>query len=295
MAVWARLGERAVVGADGPEVRKLLQGLVSNDLDDLAPDRPLYAALLTPQGKYLFDFLMVDRGEGLWLDAEAARIDDLVRRLLLYRLRAQAAFVRRDDLAVYALFGEGTTLPPLPETVAGFVDPRLPALGVRLVGPPELVEPMLADAFESASEAAYDAHRLALGVPNGSRDLTPDKALLLESGFVELNGVVFDKGCFVGQELTARMRYRATVRKRLLPVRLSADVEPGTPVLAGAVEVGDLHSVRNGAGLALIRLERWRQAQTDGVPLQAGAATVEPWVPDWVDLSFGAKTAASSA
>ncbi len=295
MAAWARLDDRAVVEASGPEVRKLLQGLVSNDLDDLTPERPLYAALLTPQGKYLFDFVMLDRGDRLWLDAEAARAPDLVRRLLLYRLRAKAEFAVREDLPVHAVFGGDLVMPEASPDVALIADPRLPALGWRVIGALEAVAPVLAEAGEATTAEAYDAHRLGLGIPDGSRDLEPDKALLLESGFVELNGVAFDKGCFVGQELTARMRYRATVRKRLLPVRLAGTATPGTPVVDGDVEVGALRSVLGERGLALLRLDRWQRTQEAGRRLQAGDAVVEPWVPDWVDLSFASKAEETSA
>ncbi|MFW5833403.1 MAG: YgfZ/GcvT domain-containing protein [Pseudomonadota bacterium] len=295
MAWWTRLDDRAVVEASGPDLRRLLQGLVSNDVDALTPGHPLYAALLTPQGKYLFDFLMVEVGDAIWLDVEAARADDFVRRLTLYRLRAQATFVRRDDLAVYAVFGDDAPAPMAVDGTAVLADPRLAPLGWRVLGPAEVVEPLLAGRYEPASPAAYDAHRLALGVPDGSRDLEPDKALLLESGFVELHGVAFDKGCFVGQELTARMRYRATVRKRLLPVRLDGRVEPGTAVMDGEVEVGEMRSVQEAQGLALIRLDRWQRALEAERPLHAGEVTVSPWVPDWVDLSFASKTADSSA
>ena len=127
------------------------------------------------------------------------------------------------------------------------------------------------------------------------RDLEPDKALLLENGFVELGGVDFDKGCFVGQELTARMRYRGTVRKRLLPVTLEGTAEPGAAIRDGEIEVGELRSARDGRGLALIRLDRWEKARDAGRPLQAETAVVSPTLPAWLDLTFASKRAESSA
>ncbi|NBB69084.1 MAG: folate-binding protein [Alphaproteobacteria bacterium] len=293
MTRWTRLDDRGVLELSGADAVKLLQGLVSNDLDRLSEASAIYAALLTPQGKYLFDFLVFAHGDGLWLDVEAGRVDDLVRRLTLYRLRADVGFTKRDDLAVYALFdGE-------PAAVAGaeidVVDPRLAALGRRVVGEPARVEAALADLGDAATFEEYDRHRLALGVPAGSRDLEPDKALLLENGFVELHGVDFDKGCFVGQELTARMRYRGTVRKRLVPVTLDRHAEPGTPIRAGEIEVGELRSCHGDMGLALIRLDRWDKARDAGTPLQAETAVVSPRVPDWLDLTFASKRAESSA
>ena len=293
MARFTRLDDRGVLEVSGADATALLQGLVSNDLAHLEQQPAVYAALLTPQGKYLVDFLVYRHGEALWLDVEAARVDDLVRRLTLYRLRADASFTRRDDLAVYALFDgdagavEGAEI--------DLVDPRLDALGRRVVGAPAVVEPALAALAQAADFATWDRHRLALGVPDGTRDLEPDKALLLENGFVELNGVDFDKGCFVGQELTARMRYRATVRKRLLPVCIDGTAVPETPITDGELEVGTLRSVADHVGLALVRLDRWQKAHDADRPLQAGEATVAPWVPDWVDLSFASKVAESSA
>ena len=293
MARWTRLETRGVLELSGADRRTLLQGLVSNDLDQLAAGDAAYAALLTPQGKYLFDFIVVARPDVLWLDVEAARLDDLVRRLTLYRLRADVGFTRRDDLAAYALF-EGDA-PAIEAAEVDLVDPRLAALGRRLIGAPETVEPALAAVAEAADFAAWDRHRLAHGVPDGTRDLEPDKALLLENGFVELNGVDFDKGCFVGQELTARMRYRGTVRKRLVPVTLEGTAEPGTAVRAGDIDVGELRSVNGTQGLALIRLDRWEKARAAGEPLQTETAVVSPRVPDWLDLTFASKRAESSA
>ncbi|TVQ38013.1 MAG: folate-binding protein [Geminicoccaceae bacterium] len=297
MAGWTRLADRTVVAAAGADVRGLLQGLISNDLDDLSPTTPLYAALLTPQGKYLFDFIVVERGLELWLDVEASRAADFARRLLLYRLRAKADFEVRDDLAVYAVFDTEAPPPALPADGAAVaaVDPRLAKLGWRVWGDPAVVEPILRATCAESTPEAYDRFRLLLGIPDGSRDLAPDKALLLENGFVELNGVAFDKGCFVGQELTARMKYRATVRKRLLPVGIDGDAEPGTVIRDGEMEVGELRSRQGDIGLALIRLDRWDKAKAAGRQLQADAATVAPWVPSWVDLSFASKTAESSA
>ena len=293
MARWTRLDDRAVLEVGGADGVKLLQGLVSNDLDRLVHEPAVYAALLTPQGKYLFDFLVCRHGDALWLDVEAARLDDLVRRLTLYRLRADVTFTRRDDLGVYALFdGDAAAVEGAALDVA---DPRLAALGRRVIGTPADVEPGLDAVATAAAPGDFDQHRLTLGVPDGSRDLEPDKALLLENGFVELHGVDFEKGCFVGQELTARMRYRGTVRKRLVPVTLEGTAEPGTAVRAGDIDVGELRSVNGTQGLALIRLDRWEKARAAGEPLQTETAVVSPRVPDWLDLTFASKRAESSA
>jgi len=293
MPRWTRLAQRSVLAVSGADAQKLLQGLVSSDLARLGTEPAVYAALLTPQGKYLFDFVIFRAADALLLDVEAARRDELVRRLTLYRLRADVTFDARDDLGVYAVF-DGDA-PHVKEATVDVVDPRLAALGRRVIGRPDIVERELAAVASAATPAEWERHRLELGVPDGARDLEPDKALLLENGFVELGGVDFDKGCFVGQELTARMRYRSTVRKRLLPVTLRGTAEPGTPVMDREVEVGELRSVEADRGLALIRLDRWDKAREAGRALQAGAAVVEPRVPAWLDLTFASKRADSSA
>ena len=302
--VWCLLSDRAVLAIDGADRAVFLQGLISNDVGRLKPERAIYAALLSAQGKYQADFLLWTDGRVILADVEASRAAWLQQRLVMYRLRAQVTIEPRPSLAVAAV------LPPLPAELGlgtsrgdagitpvgpGSVDPRLAALGARIFADANGREGLAAWLGAAADADVYEAHRLALGVPNGTRDLEPDKALLLECGFVELDGVAFDKGCFVGQELTARMRYRASVRKRLLPVRLSAEAKPGTSVRDGGVAVGELRSVRGATGLAVVRLDRWERARQAGRPLQAGPAVVEPWIPDWVDPSFAVRTPESSA
>ena len=280
------LADRAVLAVAGPDRRTFLQGLVSNDVEKVAANRAVYAALLTPQGKYLHDFFMVEVGDEIWLDAEAARLADLKRRLSVYRLRAMVEIAERPALAVAAAFGSGTLaaldLPdragatrPQPGGVV-FVDPRLAALGARAIAEPEQ---LAAAGLVPGDFAAYDRHRLALGVPDGSRDLVPDKTILLEAGFDELNGVDWQKGCYVGQELTARTKYRGLIKKRLFPVRIDgAAPPPGTPVIAAGKDAGELRSARDGFGLALLRLD----AVTEGATLSADDAVLAPRRPDWM-------------
>lgn len=189
------LADRAVLRLSGEDVRGFLQGLVTNDLALLAPERPLWAGLLTPQGKALFDFILWADGDDVLIDCEAGAADDLARRLTLYRLRRKIGIGPAEGLAVHwAPDGEG---PP---------DPRLPALGRRWLAP--------------AGQAAdgWLAHRLSLGVAEGRAELGSDRTLWLECNAAELNGVSFTKGCYVGQENTARMNYRSKVNRRLVVV-----------------------------------------------------------------------------
>ena len=286
------LPDRGVLAVSGPDCRGFLQGLVSNDVEKIAADRAVYAALLTAQGKYLHDFVMAASGEAIWLDAEAARLADLKRRLSIYRLRAKVVIDEMPDLAVAAVFGDGVcaalNLPEQPGAARPFaegvalVDPRLAALGARVMLPRAEIGNVLAEAGLAETDfAAYDRHRLALGVPDGSRDLVIEKSILLESGFDELNGVDWQKGCYIGQELTARTKYRGLIKKRLFPVRIDgAPPAPGTILSLDGKEAGEMRSSRDAIGLALLRLE----AVADDRSLSAEGAALVPTRPEWMRL-----------
>jgi folate-binding protein YgfZ len=259
--------------------------------------------LLTAQGRYLHDFIIADAGDAIWLDAEAARLADLQRRLTVYRLRAKVALDARPDLAVAAAFGEGALalfgLPEKPGAACPFagglalVDPRLAALGIRVILPrTELSGALAARGLAAADFADWDRLRLLLGVPDGSRDLIPDKSLLLESGFDELNGIDWQKGCYIGQELTARTKYRGLVKRRLFPVRIAGPTPaPGTLVTTAGREVGEMRSARDRLGLALLRLE----AIGENRRLMAGDAAIAPTRPDWMRLDGDALTSGERA
>jgi folate-binding protein YgfZ len=290
------LEDRAVLGVSGPDRRPFLQGLVSNDIEKVTFETARYAALLTAQGKYLHDFVMVEANESIWLDVEAPRLGDLKRRFSVYRLRAKVSLEEHRDLAVAAVFGEGALavfgLPDVPGAARAFgsgaalVDPRLAALGARAVLPREHAATALSGlGLAEADFDTYDRLRLSLGIPDGSRDLVPEKTILLEAGFDELNGVDWQKGCYVGQELTARTRYRGLIRKRLMPVQIHGPAPgQGTLVTADGREAGEMRSSREGLGLALLRIE----AVLEGKRLTAGDATLVPLTPSWMRLSHGA-------
>lgn len=240
----ARLNDRAVIAVTGSEARDFLQGLITNDVRRLRPDMPLYAALLTPQGKVLFDFVLYQRGEVILLDCEAKQEDALKKRLTMYRLRSKVTIETRPDLTVLAAWND--TAAPGPD------DPRLKALGRR-----EIVSVAQVPA-DVAGVDEYLAHRLACGIPEGS-DFGQDRMFALDADLDELQAISFEKGCYVGQELTARMKHRGTARKRLLPV-VSLDgcplPEHECPVLAGEHEIGSLTSAHGATGFALVRLDR---------------------------------------
>ena len=281
---------RGILAVSGPDRRSFLQGLVSNDVERLMPERALYAALLTAQGKYLHDFIMIDRDEEIWLDGERERLPDLKRRLAMYRLRARIALEARPELAVAAVFGEGALarlgLAEAAGTARAFsggialADPRLAVLGGRAVAPRDTMRAALAaSGLGEAEAAAYDRHRLARGIPDGSRDLVVEKTVLLEAGFDELNGVDWQKGCYVGQELTARTKYRGLIKKRLFPVRIEGPLPaPGAALLLDGKDAGEMRSSCDGLGLALLRLD----AVAEKRPLIAGGSTIVPLTPPWM-------------
>jgi folate-binding protein YgfZ len=275
---------RGVIAVGGPDRVDFLQGLISNDTTKVAPGRAIWAALLTAQGRFLNDMFVADGGnDTLLLETERARAPALAKKLGLYKLRSKVTVEDRSTaMDVAVVFGPGAeTVLPLAGGVA-FVDPRLPELGVRLLAPASQATALLAvRGVVAAPIEAYDALRLRLGVPDGSRDLVVDKALLLENGFDELNGVDWQKGCYMGQELTARTKYRALIRKRLFPVRIEGALpEPGTAIFKNGQEVGELRSGSGSRALAMLRLD----AVQAGQELKAGETGVVPEIPDWMRL-----------
>jgi folate-binding Fe-S cluster repair protein YgfZ len=247
----ALLPDRAVLEISGEDRVAFLQGLISNDVTKALANQALWAALLTPQGKWLADFFVIATGDLLLLDVEAAQLAMLIQRLSRFRLRAKVAL--RDasaDWRVHAAWGEGAP----PEGLAAR-DPRLPEAGWRVLAPATLPT--------NASAEDYAAHRLALGLPDGS------------------NGISWTKGCYMGQELTARTRYRGLLKRRLVPVAIEGPApERGTPILTPeGAEAGEMRSSHGAQGLALLRLE-WLEK---GV-LAAGGARLTPQPPPWMKL-----------
>jgi tRNA-modifying protein YgfZ len=269
MSEIAYLPERGVVEVTGEDRVSFLQGLVSNDVAAAVPGQALWAALLTPQGKWLADFFILADGDRLLLDCERAQAPMLVKHLSRYRLRTRAALRdASDEFAVHAAWGDA---PPTAGLVAA--DTRLPDAGWRVLASALL--PGAADA------ALWQAHRIALGLPDGSRDMESEKTVLLEAGFDELAGVSWSKGCYMGQELTARTKYRGLVKRRLMPVFVQGSMpEAGTAVLRGGQEVGVLRSSAGQAALAVLRID----ALGEGPALTCGSSILTPRPPSWMRL-----------
>ena len=268
MSSLAHLTDRDVIAVSGPEASTFLQGLITNDTGSLSEGSTMYAALLTPQGKVLFDFLVVAREGGFLLDAPAVTADALIKRLTLYRLRSKVTIARRDDLAVLA----GWDRAQLPD--AGFADPRLAALGRRAIVSRDAIPQ------DAAGPDAWHGHRLDCGVPEGA-DFGQDRIFALDADLDELHAVSFEKGCYVGQELTARMKHRGTARKRVLPVAtLDGTALTAADVSAATLEIGSVVSIYGARGFALIRLDRLAESQ--GAELRVAGTLVRVTKPAWL-------------
>lgn len=257
---FAPLDSRALIRVDGPDWRDFLQGLISNDVERLRPGEARFAALLTPQGRMLFDLFVIGTGEGCLLDVQAAQRQAAIMRLSIYRLRAKVEIAEAAG-RVIALWG------PLagPAPTGWIADPRLDGLGWRGV---DLEPPVGA---QVVGEDAYDAWRLGLGVPDPARDCAPDKTYPIEADFDLLNGIDFKKGCYVGQETTSRMKRRGGIRSRMLPIVFDGPAPArGAEVLAGELRAGEALSGRDGRAMALLRLDRIEGAAltVDGRPVR---------------------------
>lgn len=282
-ASYAKL-PREIVAISGTDQRNFLQGLISQDINKVTPDCAVYGTLLTPQGKYLHDFIVSQQGDQLLFDCEKGRAEDLVTRLSRFKLRADVQLELRTDLSVVAVFGEGSTetlgleareaLTTTFGSTIAMVDPRTAALGCRLIGPIKDIEMLLQDRGIAAGNLdAYDQLRIAHQVPDGTRDLEIEKSILLESNIDTLNGIDWEKGCYMGQELTARTKYRGLVKRGLIAFRTGNDAaKSGDPVHSGDKVVGE---VRSTSGELLLVSVRMDALEDDAPALTAAGALLE--------------------
>lgn len=293
----ALLPDRGVVKVVGEPARAFLNGLLTGDIGKVTPQTACFAALLTPQGKIVADGIVAEApaedGGGFFIDCPRALAMTLVDKLNFYKLRA--AVIAEDlseVLGVMAVWeGAGDT-----EYGLVYGDPRLPALGERVMLPPHLAAQAAADLGAALVDAAeYEAHRIALGVPRGGLDFTYGDAFPHEADMDQLNGVDFDKGCYVGQEVVSRMEHRGSARNRVVPVAFDGYApDPGAPVTAADKPVGVFGSCSDGRALALLRLDRAADALTAGAPLVAGGATLRLIKPDWARFAWPGETASAS-
>lgn len=276
MSFFSYLSDRSVIAVTGEDRVRFLQGLVSNDVTAVQPGTAIWAALLTPQGRWKADFFIFSDPDAprLLLDCATVQVETITTTLCRFRLRTDVAF-ETTSLAVHAAWG------PEPSTHEGIMapDPRHDAAGWRLL----LSQPS-PEAHTDMAE--YDLHRLVLGLPDGPRDCEAEKTLLVEADFDLLNGVSWTKGCYMGQELTARTHYRGLVKKRLIPFASVLPVPaPGTVIEADGQEVGVIRSGRDHRGLALLRVN------AVGQHLTAAGHHLLPRVPDWLSPALSADKA----
>jgi len=298
----ALLPDRGVIKLAGDDARNFLHGLVTADMLTLAPGTARFAALLTPQGKIIADFFVAEGsatqvresgsefGSGFFLDIPRALGATLVQRLTLYKLRAKVAVEDKSaTLGVLAAWnGQDAAQMHAMKTGLCYADPRLPALGLRAIIPLERAAQAAAELGATLTDsAAYDTHRIALGVPQGGVDFAYSDAFPHETDMDQLGGVDFKKGCFVGQEVVSRMQHRGTARTRAVPVRFEGQApEAGTAITAGGRAVGTLGSAGGGRGIALLRLDRVNEAFAEGETLSAGTVPIRLVKPDWAQFPF---------
>jgi tRNA-modifying protein YgfZ len=285
----ALLPDRGVVKVAGDDARKFLNGLVTTDIDKVSPARAAFAALLTPQGKIIADFVVAEAppadGGGFFLDCPRALAPTLMQRLNFYKLRAKVIVEDLSEtLGVLAAWnGDATT-----EYGLCYADPRLPALGLRCMLPPHLAANAATDLGATLVEpAAYEVLRIALGVPRGGLDFSYGDAFPHETDMDQLGGVDFDKGCFVGQEVVSRIEHRGTARTRVVPVAYDGFApEAGMAVNAGEKAVGTFGSAAQGRALAMLRLDRAADALAAGQPLVSGGVEIRLVKPAWAQFAW---------
>jgi tRNA-modifying protein YgfZ len=285
----ALLPDRGVVKVIGEDARRFLGGLVTNDMAKVTPASPCFAALLTPQGKIIVDFIIAEApaedGGGFFLDCPRALALTLVEKLNFYKLRAKVICEDLSEVLGVMAVWEGSANS---EYGLSFPDPRLPNLGSRVMLPPHLAGEAAADLGATLVDAnVYEAYRIALGVPRGGVDFIYGDTFPHEADMDQLNGVDFDKGCYVGQEVVSRVEHRASARSRVMPITYDEFApSSGLPIMAGDKQVGMLGSTAKGKGLALVRLDRVEDARAAGTPLEAGGIAIHVVKPAWATFDW---------
>jgi tRNA-modifying protein YgfZ len=284
----ALLPDRGVVKVAGDDARTFLHDLLTANILTLTPGTARFGALLSPQGKILTDFIIVEArpqaGGGFFLDVPIDLVKPLVDKLNLYKLRSRVIIENLAEVlgVVAAWHGTGTTALGL-----AYSDPRLGALGLRAMLPPHRAADAAAELGAIVVDAGeYEAHRIALGIPRGGADFKYGDAFPHEADMDQLGGVDFAKGCYVGQEVVSRMEHRGIARTRVLPVRYRGPApQPGESITSGQRQIGTMGSASAGHGLALLRIDRMAEALSEGEPLIAAGVSIEPLKPEWAHFA----------
>lgn len=283
------LKDRSLLAVSGKDAQHFLQGLISGDIHKVTAEHCIYATMLTPQGKFLYDFFITAHDDGYLLDVASSQREGLAKKLGFYKLRSQVQITPRDDLQVAALWDDhaptlccGAMVKTESQLPLVLTDPRLAALGMRVIGTPDMLEQYLAQAHHVGPQD-YLHHRLVLGVPDGAIDLEQEKSLLLMWGIDRLGGVDFAKGCYVGQEVTARSHHRAQLRKYIHLVKAHEDLpETGTPITRDGEEIGKLASRSGHIGIALLPLTDCENNAECGV-VMCGDVHAHAHLPPWLE------------
>jgi folate-binding protein YgfZ len=289
----ALLPDRGVVKVSGDDARGFLNGLVTSDIGKMTPAAACFAALLTPQGKIIADFIVLEAtaedGGGFLIDCPRALAPALAEKLNFYKLRAKVTI---DDLS--GALGVMALWPGKADSEYGpsFADPRLPDLGTRIILPPDVASDAATDLGAASVDAdVYDAYRVSLGVPRGGTDLSYGDTIPHEANMDQLHGVDFDKGCYVGQEVVSRVEHRGTARSRIVPLSYDDNApDDGLPVMAGDKQLGMVGSAVGGHALALLRLDRLADAMAAGTPIEAGGIKLHAKKPAWATFDFPGDT-----
>ena len=278
----AHLDDRAVVRIAGPDAKALLHNVMTLDMDGVDRDGSGYGALLTPQGKILWDFVLHKEPDGYAADVRASEAEAFIKRLLLYKLRAKVEIALAPDRAVYVAWdgGEGEKAHP---------DPRLAALGLRWIAGNGAVA-------TDASAADWHRHRIAHAIPEGGLDFILGDAFPFDAGMDSLHGVDFQKGCYIGQEVVSRMRHRGTARRRIVALDAGGPLpEPGAEIVAGGRPLGRLGSSADGHAIGVVRLDRLRAALDEKLPVRVGSEELAVALPAWATYDWPAPSAVATS
>ena len=281
---YCELENRKLLKIGDGEAEPFLQGILTCNLETILPESAGFGGLLTPQGKILFDFFVVRDGDNFLLDVDSGQIDELVRRLTFYRLRADVSFeICSDGTKVFACWDKGVQLQEADDDVEGIIitDPRLDKMGHRIYSK------NAPKGMKSTSIEQYEAHRIELGVPEGGIDYHYGDAFPHEALYDQTGGVDFSKGCYVGQEVVSRMHHRGTARKRIIQISSQSPLpDAGSKITISDKNVGEITSAAGKKGLALLRLDRVGLAMENNLETLAGDIIISPQIQPWASFSW---------
>ena len=292
-----KLKDRSILSITGPDTLAFLQGIVTNDMEKLVEKKMQFSAILTPQGKYLYDFFIFSTSTDIFIDCQKDTVDALEKTLNMYRLRAKVEINnRRDAFSVFSIIRQQNEVKNSTEDqyenlnkfneIMTSADPRLTQLGTRAIIPNKFENQIIPmHGFIEKNEIWYKHLQMSLGVADYMPNSVLRRYFPLELGFNELNAVSFTKGCYVGQEVTARMKVRNLVKKRLVPVSFQEEIPAtGSNILSQGKGVGEILAVTNNQGLAMFRIEALNQALNEDRELLAENTLVKPTIPPWFNL-----------